>query len=47
MAHSGRLHAGLWEVVFAGLILAWLMLTAARLTLGAWRMLPPPTGGGN
>jgi len=44
---TGRLHAGLWEVVFAGLILAWLMLTAARLTLGAWRMLPPPTGGGN
>ena len=43
---TGRLHAGLWEVVFAGLVLVWLTLTAVRLTLGAWRTLPPPAGGG-
>lgn len=32
-----RFHAGLWEVLFAGLALVWLTLTAARLTQGAWR----------
>jgi hypothetical protein len=36
---AGRLHAGVWEVVFSGLILLWLTLTAARLTLGAWRQI--------
>jgi hypothetical membrane protein len=42
-----QLHAGLWEVVFAGLSLVWLTLTAARLTLGAWRPKAPRPDGGS
>jgi hypothetical protein len=43
---AGHLRAGMWEVVFAGLSLVWLTLTAARLTIGAWRALPPSASGG-
>jgi hypothetical protein len=43
---AGQLRAGMWEAFFAGLSLVWLTLTAARLTLGAWRPLPPPGRGG-
>jgi hypothetical membrane protein len=41
---AGQLRAGIWEVVFSALSLVWLTLTAARLTHGAWRTLPPGAG---
>jgi Protein of unknown function (DUF998) len=40
---TGHLRAGVWEVVFAGVSLVWLTLTALRLTRGAWQ--PPPHSG--
>ncbi|HEY4867442.1 MAG TPA: DUF998 domain-containing protein [Candidatus Dormibacteraeota bacterium] len=36
-----QLRAGVWEVVFAGLSLVWLTLTAVRLTLATRRPTPP------